>query len=262
MTPNRMKKKLEAGDYILGATMNFVSPEIVELIALAGFDYILFDGEHGPIDPSNLTASVCAAERRGLTALARPPTSEPHVLLRFMDVGLHGLLVPHIDNAEQAKAAVNGIHYPPTGERGLGIVRANDWGSIPTGEYLQQARSESIVLGLIESMEGVDDLERILAIEGFDVLWLGATDLAQSMGMRGESNKPADVARVVERVIRATHKAGKWVGIGVTEASDIPRYREMGASCFSMQVRRLIVTGGREYLAAARRHLTAQESAA
>jgi 4-hydroxy-2-oxoheptanedioate aldolase len=257
-----MKKKLKAGDFILGATMNFVSPEVVELVALAGFDYILFDGEHGPVDPSNLTPSVCAAERRGLTALARPPVNEPHVVLRFMDLGIHGLLMPHIDSAELATAAVKAIHYAPKGERGQGIVRANDWGAIPSAEYLKQASEESLVLGLIESMEGVDDLERIVEVEGFDVVWIGASDLAQSMGMRGESSKPADVARVVERVIRTAHKAGKWVGTGVTEASDIPRYRDMGASCFSMQVRRLIVNGGRDYIAEARGHLKKQESAA
>lgn len=255
VTPNRVKTKLKAGSHVIGTVMNFVSTEVVELLALSGFDYVLLDGEHGPVDPVNLTPLVVAAERRGITALARCAANEPHLALRYMDTGLHGLLVPNIDSAGSAKAAVRGIHYPPLGQRGAGFVRANNWGMTPTADYLRQAKEETLVAVLIESMEGVDRLDEILSVEGVDLVYIGPADLRQSLEMSGQGSGSDDLARVIDGIFAKTRKSGRWAGIGVPDLQQIRHYADMGATCFSVQVRHLLFTSGQQYLAEARRHL-------
>ncbi len=251
MKPNTMKAKLRAGEYICGMTMNFASTTVVELAALAGFDYVLFDGEHGPLDPGTIEPMLLAAEARGITALARVPRNAPDLILQFLDTGLQGLMLPQINSAEDATAAVRAVKYHPLGDRGLGIVRANDWGRHRAPEYTDFANDQTLVIGLIENVKGVEQLDRILAVEGFDVVWVGASDLSQSMGLPGRRDHP-EVDRLVEKVVRETRHAGKWAGTGVPNAAAIPRYRDMGVTCFSIQARLLLLDGGGAFLKEAR----------
>jgi 4-hydroxy-2-oxoheptanedioate aldolase len=164
LTENKTKAKLRAGESVIGCQTMFVQPAVVEYVGRAGFDWILFDGEHGPVAPESVEIGVLAAENVGLTPLARVPVNRPEVILRFMDTGLAGVLVPHVDGADEARAAVRAVKYHPLGERGLAGVRASGYGAIPQTEYVARANGETMVLAMIESIPAVEDIEAIAQV--------------------------------------------------------------------------------------------------
>ena len=158
LTENKAKAKARAGEVVVGCQMLFVHPTVVEYVGRAGFDWVLFDGEHGPVSPESLEIGVLAAENVGITPLARVPVNRPEVILRFMDTGLAGILVPHVDTADDARAAVRALKYHPMGERGLAGVRAAGYGAIPLSEYIARANAETTLLVMIECVTAVEDI--------------------------------------------------------------------------------------------------------
>ena len=241
---NRTKAKLRAGETVVGCFMMFVHPAVVEYIGRAGFDWVLFDGEHGPVSPESVEVGVLAAENVGLTPLARVPVNRPEVILRFMDTGLAGVLVPHVDRPEDAEAAVRSVKYHPRGERGLAGVRASGYGAIPQPDYVARANAETMIMAMIESVAAVENIQDIAAVDGLDVLNVGMTDLSQSLGRPGKKDDP-ELIQLVERVIQVGRAAGKTVSVGGGPASDWNRWRELGATWFGTNVGELLISGGR-----------------
>jgi len=242
---NSTKAKLRDGKAVVGCAAMFVHPAVVEYLGRVGFDWVLFDGEHGPISPESVEVGVLAAENIGLTPLARVPVNRPEVILRFMDTGLAGVLVPHIDTAQDARAAVQAVKYHPVGERGLAGVRASGYGAISQPDYVAHANRETMVLAMIESVAAVDNIEAIARIDGLDVLNIGTSDLSQSMGRPGQKDDPELIA-MVERVIEVGRAAGKAVSVGGGPSSDWGRWREAGATWFGTSVAELVTTTGRQ----------------
>jgi 4-hydroxy-2-oxoheptanedioate aldolase len=242
---NKAKAKLQRGEVVVGCQMMFVHPTVVEYLGRAGFDWVLFDGEHGPVSPESLEVGVLAAENVGLTPLARVPVNRPEVILRFMDTGAAGVLVPHVDSAEEARAAVRAIKYHPLGERGLAGVRASGYGALPQSEYTAFANQHTMLLAMIESVASVEHIEAIAAVEGVDVLNVGTSDLSQSMGRPGKKDDP-ELLQMVEHVIEVGRAAGKAIAVGGLPSSEWPRWREKGVSWFGGQLAELVLTGGRQ----------------
>ncbi len=247
-----LRSRIHNGEVLYGMSINFASPDAVELGAIAGFDFVTFDGEHGPLDLGALTAMARAADARGLPAVARPPNASPDTILRFLDIGLLGVMVPQVGNADSARRIVNAVKYPPSGSRGLGIVRANRWGDDDPAEYTIRANDETVVMTLIESIDAVDQIDRILEVEGVDVAWIGPTDLSQSLGHQGRTDHP-EVWSAIERICVAARKAGRASAVGVGNAAAAARYLDLGVTCFAMQARTLLITGGRQFLTEVRR---------
>lgn len=256
MSTNAVKTKLSAGGFILGMSISFPSTTVVELAALAGFDLVLIDGEHGPIGIGDLTSMVMTAEARSITSIARVPNLSPDVALRFLDTGVEGILYPNISTAEDARAVVFNTMYGPEGHRGLGLVRKNNWGGLPSPDYVQEANAETLALALIESAEGVANIDSIVETPGIDAVLLGPMDLAQSMGHRGDTRHP-EVRRAVEHVVAATRRAGKAAGVGGGDLAAITAYRDLGANWFSVQATGLLVNGGRNFVEQASEILSA-----
>ena len=244
---NKAAAKARAGQQVFGCAAMFVQPAVVEYIGRAGFDFVLFDGEHGPVSPESIEIGVMAAENVGLAPLARVPVNRPEVILRFMDTGLAGVLVPHVDTADDARAAVRAVKYHPLGERGLAGVRASGYGARPTAEYIAHANAQTMVLAMIESVAAVENIEAIAAVEGLDVLNIGTSDLSQSMGRPGAKSDP-ELIEMVERVIKAGRTAGKAVAVGGVPLSDIGRWKQAGATWFGTSVAELMVAGGRRLI--------------
>jgi 4-hydroxy-2-oxoheptanedioate aldolase len=246
LTENKTKAKLRDGGLALGCSTMFVQPALVEYIGRAGFDWVLFDGEHGPVSPESVELGVLAAENVGLTPLARVPVNRPDVILRFMDTGLAGVLVPHVDGADDARAAVRSLKYHPLGERGLAGVRAAGYGAIPQSEYVARANAQTMLMVMIESVPAVDNIEAIAAVEGVDVLNIGTSDLSQSMGRPGAKGDP-ELIEMVERVIRVGRAAGKAVSVGGVPSTDWDRWHQAGANWFGTSVAELMLGGGRRF---------------
>jgi len=242
---NKTKAKLRDGEIAVGCAAMFVHPAVVEYVGRGGFDWVLFDGEHGPVSPESLEIGVLAAENVGLTPLARVPANRPEFILRFMDTGLAGVLVPHVDTADDARAAVHAMKYHPMGERGLAGVRASGYGAIPQTEYVARANAETMLLVMIESIKAVENIEAIARVEGVDVLNVGTSDLSQSMGRPGSKDDP-DLLEMVERCIQVGRAADKAVSVGGVPSTEWERWKQAGATWFGTTVAELMMSSGRK----------------
>jgi 4-hydroxy-2-oxoheptanedioate aldolase len=251
LAENKTRARLAAGQRAVGCASYFVQPAVIEFIGRAGFDFILFDGEHGPISPESLEIGVMAAENVGLTPVARVPVNRPEVSLRFMDTGLAGVLVPHVDSADAAAAAVRAMKYHPLGERGLAGVRASGYGALSQTDYCAFANAQTMLLVMIESVPAVENIERIAEVEAVDVLNIGTSDLSQSMGRPGRKDDP-ELIQMVEHVIKVGRAAGKSVSVGGVPSNDWQRWANAGANWFGTSVTELMLRGGREYVGALR----------
>jgi 4-hydroxy-2-oxoheptanedioate aldolase len=208
---NVLRELLDAGDAALGTWVTLTDPAVVELAAIAGFDFVAIDLEHSAIGLETLQHHLRAAEARGLGTLVRVPSAEPKGLLRVLDSGPGGVLAPGIRGAGDAAAAVAACRYPPAGERGMSsLSRAAAYGGHGLGGLpeLAAALDRSVVVGLmIEEAEAVDAIEDVLAVPGLDLACVGPTDLSASLGALGEPGD-ARVAAAVERVLAACGDAG------------------------------------------------------
>jgi 4-hydroxy-2-oxoheptanedioate aldolase len=209
---NRLKETLMAGKPAIGTFLNVPSPNIVEMIGYAGLDFVIIDFEHGRPDQSTIENMVRACEVSGLTSIVRIPngTDRSHYI-HALDSGAMGVQVPMIDTGEQAETAVRLSKYYPRGVRGLAGGRATKYGAIPLTEYVKQANEETMVVAQIETIEGAEHAAAIAAVDGVDVVFIGPTDLGQSMGLPGQTTTPLVQAKVDE-IARAVIAKGKPVG--------------------------------------------------
>jgi len=253
MKKNTMKAKLAKGDVVTGVVVGDLALSTVEILAIAGFDFVFIDCEHSPLSYESVTGLVMAAENRGVTPLIRTPQNLAETIGRYMDTGASGIIIPSIRSSTGAKQAVMAVKYPPLGERGLAGVRAADYGlGGPLGEYVKIANEETMVLGVLEDIKGVENIEMILDSEGFDGVFIGTNDLSKSLGVPGQTNHPK-VQNAVDSVLNSAIKRGKAVG-GVVRAGENPKqYVEKGFSILLTSVQSLLATSAKAFLIDARR---------
>lgn len=222
MRSNSLKVKLQSGLVASGIVMTESSPAIIEILALVGFDFVFIDCEHSALSVETVQNLVTAAELRGTTPLVRPPMNVAEVILRYMDTGAGGMIIPGMDCKKAAQAAVRAVKYPPLGERGLGGSRAADYGlSGPLGDYVEKANQETMVFGMVESGKAVKNIEEILETEGLDGIFIGSNDLSNSLGVAGQTAHPTVVA-AVDKVLEAGKAAGKPIG-GIVRGGETPQ---------------------------------------
>ncbi|SEP96758.1 HpcH/HpaI aldolase family protein [Microlunatus flavus] len=176
-----LKARLDAGERVLGALLRVPGEELVEMVAVAGFDFVLLDGEHGPADVVELRRHIAFAAVHGVPVLVRVGSAEPALVLRALDAGAQGVVAPHVDTPEQAAALVDSAHYPPYGHRGFATYgRSGRFGLVGADEHKQRALAETLVFGMIESPEGVRAVEAVVGTERLDGSMVGVADLAAS----------------------------------------------------------------------------------
>ncbi len=218
MKKNGLKAKLAAGKPVYGAMVQFPDADLVEMLGYAGFDWILIDAEHGSINENDCLQMVRACELTDTTSIVRPPNSQPDTILRFLDRGAQGVQVPHVSTVESARAVVNAVRYPPFGKRGLmGATRAASYGfreSIP--DFVKFSNEEILLCVMIEEQEAIRNLPEILKVEGIDVFFIGAGDLAAEMGYPGDKNAPL-VQKAVAQAMQYIIGAGKVGGLSCDE---------------------------------------------
>jgi len=173
-----LKARLAAGEPLLGALLRMPAEELVEMVAVTGFDFVLVDGEHGPADVTELRRHVVLAETRGVPTLVRVGGHEPALVLRALDAGAQGVVAPHVDTVQQAVALVASAHYPPAGTRGFATYgRAGDFGLVDPAEHVRRAAERTLVFGMIESPAAVGQAAAIAAVPGLDGVMVGTADL-------------------------------------------------------------------------------------
>ena len=197
-----------------------------EILSGAGFDWLLIDTEHSPTELPMVIDQLRAMEGSGVTPIVRPAWNDPVIIKRLLDTGVQTLLVPMVQNAEEARRAVAATRYPPAGMRGIAVVhRANRYGRVK--DYHTRANAEMCVLVQLETRRALAELEAIAAVEGVDGLFIGPSDLAGDLGHLGNNRHPDAVAVFADACARA-QKAGKPIGILAPVEEDARRYLEMG----------------------------------
>jgi len=210
--PNRTKAKLLAGQPACGLIHSLAHPPVAEMIGLCGYDFVMMDGEHGLGNDTAHMACLHAVAATPATAILRVPGHEPAPIRRALDLGFEGLLVPDVRNVGQAQNVVDCCFYPPRGKRGFaaGLLRASDYG-LAVQDYVASDGKELLLCLMIESAEGVKNVERIAAIEGVDVIQVGPYDLSFDMGIPGQFDHPKFL-KALDRIEKGTKAAGKILG--------------------------------------------------
>lgn len=209
---NSLKRKLRAGQPVIGGWLTFGSAVVAEIMGLAGYDAVMIDLEHGFAGLSETVHCLQALSGTPAAGLVRVPENDPVALKRVLDIGVEGVMIPCLGSAAEARAAVAACRYPPAGIRGAayGMIRASDYGQARDA-YLAGAADNLLIIGQIESREGLANIEEIAAVDGLDCLFVGPYDLSGSLGRLGQFSEPEvrDAILDAERRIAA---AGVWLG--------------------------------------------------
>jgi 4-hydroxy-2-oxoheptanedioate aldolase len=178
-----LKSRLGEGERLLGVLLRMPADELVEMCAVAGFDFVLIDCEHGPADVIALRGHIAVAAAHEMPVVVRVGTGEPGLVLRALDAGADGIVAPHVDTSAQARDLVDATHYPPVGRRGFATYsRAGRYGEVDPPTHQRRAQENTLVIAMIESPEGVRNCGEILRTAGLDGIMIGTADLRASSG--------------------------------------------------------------------------------
>jgi 4-hydroxy-2-oxoheptanedioate aldolase len=239
---------LRAGKPQIGLWSSLSSNYTVEVIAGAGFDWILLDSEQSPADIENLLTQLQAAASYPTHPVVRVPWNDMVTIKRVLDIGAQSLLVPYVSTADEAGKAVSYMRYPPAGMRGVaGTTRATRFGRIP--DYARRAHEEICVLVQVETQQALDNIEAICGIEGVDGVFIGPADLHASLGHAGEIANPK-VKPLIDDAIRRIRRSGKAPGILTPNEADARHWLECGALFVAVGADVGILARGAEALAA------------
>lgn len=223
---NPLRKKFARGETAYGLWVTMESPTITEIAAAMGADWICVDMEHGALDYSDVLNHLRAAKGTELAVLARVPDSRVDTIKRCLDVGVHGVVLPLINSAEQLHDAFDHARYPAIGKRGLGAERAVQWG-LGVHEYIKRANEDALLIPVIETKEASENIEQILDVPGLETIFFGPGDLSSSMGYIGEWEGPG-VAEDILRIQQLAATRGIVSGVIGMTTDDMKNREKQG----------------------------------
>lgn len=226
--PNRFREDLVAGKRLIGCWCSLGSPISTEVLGIAGFDWLLLDGEHSPNDVLTFIPQLMALKDSVSAPVVRPPWNDAVIIKRLLDAGFYNFLVPMIETPEAARDAVAATRYPPQGIRGVSVSqRGNRYGAVK--DYLKHANEQACVMVQIESRKGLEAAAAIAAVDGVDGVFVGPSDLAAALGHIGNPGHP-EVQGAIATIFKAVRGVGKPLGTLAPVEADARRYLEMGAT--------------------------------
>lgn len=206
------KEKLAAGNSVFGPFMKTGDAALVECVGCTGFDFVILDMEHGPVDFFSLQNLIRAAEGVGIIPIVRTCDSSEVSIGKALDLGAKGIQVPQVQSVEEAKRIIKVAKFFPDGERGVcRFVRAANYSSIPRDDYFRQA-NENLVILQIEGKHVLDQLDQILKVKGLDILFIGPYDLSQSFGIPGQISHPL-VIEAIRKIVEQAKQMGVITGV-------------------------------------------------
>jgi 2-keto-3-deoxy-L-rhamnonate aldolase RhmA len=252
MRSNRLKEKLAAGAPAFGCSLMFPSPQIVEMLGHAGFDWVLLDCEHGSLSLADVEMMAIAADAVGITPIARPRSNASADIQSVLDRGVMGVQVPHVNTADDARRAVEAVKFGASSGRSLAAgTRPDRWGlGGKMADFTQAANAQSLVCVQIEHAAALPNIDEILRVDGVDVFFIGPSDLSQSMGYPGQANAEpvaSAIAATLDKIVRA----GKSPGMPATGDS-VGRLVRAGVRYIYTHLPRLIGAGSAAFLDAAK----------
>ena len=222
-----LKKRLKQGETLTGCWLNLGNSLTAEIVGQAGFDWVLIDLEHGAGVEKDVLSQLQALESSTSAVLVRVESAESPRISRILDMGAEGIMCPKVDNALEAKKVINGLHYPPFGNRGVAkMVRATQFG-LNFNTYYDESRDNILGIVQIETLEALDNLDEIAAVEGVDILFIGPADLSMAMGIFGQFDHPT-FTDALNKIVQAAQKANKAIGILIFNPDDYDKYHNMG----------------------------------
>ena len=214
---NRIKEGLKKGENFIGTFLKITDPAVAEVLALAGYDFIIIDNEHTVMDQETLANIIRAADATNMLPTVRVRDMSDALIRQVLDTGAMGIQVPVINTAEEARAVVSSVKYAPEGSRGFAASqRSAAYGFMNPREYAELSNANTLTTVYCETLEAMENVEAIAAVEGVDVVFIGPFDLSQALGVIGETNHPKVLA-AIDDIIKKVRAAGKAVG---TIASD------------------------------------------
>ena len=238
---NRVKHKLQRGE-VVTIISGYNTPDMIDFFGPMGFDGVWIEGEHGPVDFADVPDLTRAADLWGMTSVVRVNLNTPGVIYRTLDGGAQGVVVPHVNTAEEARAVVEAAKFAPIGARGMFTSRQGHG----VDSYFAKANDETLVVVLLEDVAAIDNLSQILEIDHIDVFYVAPGDLAQTMGYLGQPAHPQVVATVYKAIGQIT-AAGRVAGALVNDAN-VEEYIDSGARFLSTGWSPWVVAGARGYL--------------
>ena len=230
---NGFKERLHAGTPLLGLWQALANSYTAEICAGAGFDWLLFDGEHAPNTLQTLLAQLQAVAPYPVEPVARVPVGDPAIIKQYLDIGFRTLLVPMMESAAQARATVASMRFPPHGIRGVASATSRASGFGADGTYLGQAHEKVTLIVQIESRAGLEALDEIAAVDGVDALFIGPADLAASLGHLGDP-RHAEVQSAIADAFARIGAAGKPAGIFALSPDDARARKDEGYAFISL----------------------------
>ncbi len=240
---NRVKHKLQRGE-VATAVLGYNTEDIIDFLGPLGFDCIRIEAEHGPVDFGDIADLTRACDLWGMTSVVRLNLNLPSVISRTLDQGAQGIVVPHVNTADEARAAVDAAKFYPIGHRGFYAGRQSR--GVSVADYISRINDETFIMVLIEDIEGINNLPEILTVEHIDVFQIAPSDLAQSMGHLGQSSHP-DVQATIDKAIGEITSAGRVAGTPVND-STVEAYIEKGVRFLNIGWPAWLEAGARSYL--------------
>ena len=225
-----LRERLRAGDLLAGTWVSLGDPAVIEVLGASGFDFLLVDGEHAPIDERTLLAQTIAATAADIPIVFRVRQNDTARIKIALDLGVEGIMVPWINSAEDARLAVAAARYPPLGERGIGPWRASNYYA-DQWDYVQSANDRTALIVQIEQARAVKVVDEIFAVEGIDGALVGPADLGASLGLFGQPDPQLEAA--VARIAEAARSAGLALGIDLADPAQLPALRARGLTFFT-----------------------------
>ncbi|PKR53743.1 HpcH/HpaI aldolase family protein [Thalassospira marina] len=231
LTKNALKAAIDSGQRAYGLFCSIPSPSAVELVGEAGFDFVIIDTEHVLVNPETLENMIRAADAVGLTALVRVPDEDAKFILRVLDAGAKGIVVPMVESASQLRHAITAARYHPYGKRSLNGGRAGAFGKQSLADYMDFANGEIMVIAMIESLAGFENIDEILTVRGIDMVLEGAADLSQSLGKPWQISDP-EIQAHLHDLQRKCQSAGIPFCAIPREADEHQNWLNRGVSTF------------------------------
>ena len=229
---NKLRSLIENHNRPFGTFVELGGANVIEALGMTGIDYVIIDNEHGPFDVESSEECIRACEHSGLTAFCRVREVSRPAVMKLLDVGAQGLIVPYIERMDQIKALIEYAKYPPVGKRGFCGTKKDRWGyaypgTEPMEKQFEYWNRETFLIPQCETVEALEMIEKITALEGIDGIFVGPFDLSISMGIPGQFDNPVFVA-ALERILAACKAAGKFTMIFTGRPEKIRDYYEMG----------------------------------
>ena len=234
MKTNHVKHKLGDGGIALGTfVFEFNTAGIARVAAEAGAEFVLFDMEHTGWSIETIRTLIATAGSVDTIPMVRVPATQYHFLARALDMGSRGIMAPMVESVEQAEALVTSCKYPPHGRRGAAFTIAHDdYTGGDVAQKMRTADSEVLLIAQIETAAGLENVDRIAAVEGIDLLWIGQFDLSSSLGIPGEFTHPR-FTEALHRVVEAADQHGKSAGFMALSVAEAATRIEQGFRCLA-----------------------------